>query len=437
MKKAYLKILSSLVFLSLIISSLFFCVSCTAGSDTVISADELLANAAAEDNYKLDYVWNYLDEWRFPAFSAGKLKRVENLYKKYYYKEIPTSYEIALEVADIFVSESYNEIELTDSDKVTDAIITAYVAAIGDPYSYYRTADEYQNYTGNMSGTFVGIGITVVYTEETGVAEISGTVKDSPAEKAGILAGDVLVAVDGKMLSDIGYETAVDCIRGEKGTKVEITVLRGGEEITFSVTRAPIVDLSVDYYITEEKIGYIDIDSFKLNTDELFIEAIDYMKENGARVIVYDVRNNGGGYLETVVNMLDYIASDKMTLASFSNNYDDPYVADDGHSLSIPSVVLCNEMSASASELFTSGIRDIGAIDGFEVAIVGKKTYGKGIMQNSYRMSDKSAVTLTVAYYFPPSGVNFDGVGIMPTNEVDGAANQRTAAFELALEMRK
>ena len=161
------------------------------------------------------------------------------------------------------------------------------------------------------------------------------------------------------------------------------------------------------------------------------------MKENGARVIVYDVRNNGGGYLETVVNMLDYIASDKMTLASFSNNYADPYVADDGHSLSIPSVVLCNEMSASASELFTSGIRDIGAIDGFEVAIVGKKTYGKGIMQNSYRMSDKSAVTLTVAYYFPPSGVNFDGVGIMPTNEVDGAANQRTAAFELALEMRK
>ena len=432
MKKAYLKTLSSLVLLSLILALSLTLTSCKAGSKIILSAEELSANALAEENKDEEYAYSYFDSWEFPSFSAGKLKRIENIYRKYYYKELPSAYELATLAAKIFIEHYYENTELTDSDKVTDALISSYVAAIGDPYSFYRTKPEYQSYSGNMSGTFVGVGITVSYSEETGEMKVTAPIKNSPAEEAGILAGDIVVAIDGARVSDIGYEAALERIKGEKGTEVTLTVLRDGSELSFTMKRAPLVDISVDYRITEDKIGYIDIDSFKKNTDEQFCEAIDYMKENGARVIVYDVRDNGGGYLDTVVNMLDYIAEDGITLASFSNDYEKPYIADDGHSIDLPAVILCNRYSASASELFLAGMRDLGAASGFAVEIVGENTYGKGIMQTTFRLSDKSAITLTVAYYFPPSGDNFDGEGIPPTTEVIGAAEQRRVAFELA-----
>ena len=432
MKKSSKKTPVLLVLLTLSIALLFSLSSCEAGSDEILTKAELLANVSGEENTELEYVWDYLDRWDFPAFSGGKLKRVENLYRTKYYKEIPAAYELALAVADTFIEKDYDKIDLSDSEKVTDSVISAYVLAIGDPYSFYRTSEQYQKYTGNMSGTFVGIGVRVVYSKAEDTITVTEPIKNSPAEAAGILEGDIIVAVDGERTAQIGYDMALEKISGEKGTYVTVTVKRGGEELDFRIKRAAVVDSSVDYYINEDKIGYIDINSFKANTDELFAEAIDYMKENGALAIIYDVRDNGGGYLESVVNMLDYIAPDGMTLASFSNDYDDAYIADDGHSFFLPTVIICNGMSASASELFLAGMRDIGALGHFDITVVGEKTYGKGVMQTSYRLSDKSAITLTVAYYYPPSAKNFDGEGIHPTVKVTGAAAQRREAFSYA-----
>ena len=159
------------------------------------------------------------------------------------------------------------------------------------------------------------------------------------------------------------------------------------------------------------------------------------MKQNKVSAIVYDVRGNGGGYLDSVVNMLDYIAPDGMTIASFSNDYDKPDVAKDGHSYYVPTVIICNGSSASAAELFTAGIRDIGNRGHFPVTIVGENTFGKGIMQSTFTLSDNSAITMTVAYYNPPSGVNFHGKGIPPNVEIKGKAAQLSKAFDEAKKL--
>jgi len=425
-----------LVLLTLLFTVTLTLSSCEAGSEEIFSKEVLAENVLSEKNKSRDSVWEYFDAWDFPVFDKGKLKKTEKLFRDYYYKDIPSSYELACTVANDFIENKYDGTDLSSSQKVSDALLYSFVDAVkkatGDNYCFYRTNEQYDNYTSNMSGNFVGIGVNVqTALVEDGILVLK-PLRNSPAEKAGILEGDVITAVDGKKVLDIGYETAVSNIKGESGTEVVITVKRGEKSLDIKVTRGPVVELTVDYYIDEDKVGYIDINSFKKNTDELFIEAIDYMKENGAKAIIYDVRGNGGGYLETVVNMLDYIAEDGITLASFSNDYGDAETSDDGHSLSLPTVVLCNGQSASASELFTAGLRDICAMGYFPVTIVGQTTFGKCVMQNTYTLSDGSAITLTVAYYYPPSGVHFDGEGIAPTVTVKGDAAQLESAFSEA-----
>ena len=428
------KFLSLLVLLTLIFSLSLNAVSCTseAGSDTIFSKETLYNNVIAESDSSLDFVWEYLDRWSFPLFDKGKVKKVEKLYRDHYYKEFPESFTIAKAVALDFIENTYDKIDLSSVQKVSDAILTAFVATIGDKYSFYRTNEQYDDYKSNMSGSFVGIGVNVQTTLVDGGIFVSSPLRNSPAEKAGVLANDIIIKIDGELVSELGYQEAVNKIKGKSGTDVVITVRRGENVLDITVTRGPVIELTVDYYITEDNIGYIDINSFKENTDELFCDAIDYMKENNVRAIVYDVRDNGGGYLSTVVNMLDYIAPDGMTLVSFSNDYGRPDKAKDGHSFFIPTVVLCNGATASAAELFTAGMRDISALGHFPITIVGQKTYGKGIMQNSYTLSDGSALTITVAYYYPPCGTHYDGEGITPRVIIPQKNAQLDGAFEEA-----
>ena len=432
MKKRIGRISLLLVLLTLLFTvtcSFSSCVEKTAGSEELLTKEELSLKVSEETNKSLGYVWEYLDAWKFPQFNSTKLKRVEKIYRDDYYEEIPSAYELATTIATDFLENSYDNIDLTSSQKVSDALLNAFVKAIGDKYSYYRTNEQYKDYTGNMSGNFVGIGVNVQASlVEDGILVIK-PIRNSPAEKAGVLAGDLIIAIDGKTVIETGYEEAVNSIKGEAGTTVTITVRRGESTLDIPIERGAVVELTVDYLIDENGIGYIDINSFKANTDDLFIEAIDYMKANGAKAIVYDVRDNGGGYLDTVVNMLDYIAEDGITLASFSNDYGKPEKAKDGHSYSIPTVVICNGASASASELFTQGLRDLSNMGYFEVTIVGQTTYGKFVMQNTYTLSDGSAITLTVAYYYPPAGVEYDGEGIEP----DVTAKGNNVQYETAL----
>ena len=400
----------------LCVLSIFIFSSCTtAGSETVLPKEELSANALADTREK-SFVFEYFDEWDFPQFDTRKIKRVETVYRKNYYKDLPDTREHARLAAEYFIENYYDGISLCDSEAVAEALISSYVKTVGDRYSYYRSADEYESYSENMSGSFVGIGITVTKDDETpalSVVEVNG----EPAIKAGLLAEDKIIAVDGASVADIGYTEAIARVKGEAGTDVTLTVLRGDVELTLVATRAKVTESSVTYKI-EDGIGYVKITSFKSNTDEQFDEIISALERAEVKGVIYDLRSNAGGYLTAVQNMLDRIAKKGTKLVSFTNGYAEDYIANTEDSFLIPSVVICNGGTASAGELFTAGVRDIGAMGYMPTAIVGERTHGKGIMQRTYTLSDGSAVTLTVAYYNPPSGVNYDGVGIEPDQEV-------------------
>ena len=400
----------------LCVLSIFIFSSCTtAGSDSVLPKEQLTENTLL-DTKEQGFVFEYFDKWDFPKFDTRKIKRVETIYRKNYYKELPDTKEHAKLAAEYFIENYYDSIPLEDSEAVSEAIISSYVKTVGDKYSYYRSADEYQSYSENMSGSFVGIGITVTkddITPSLSVIEVTG----EAAIKAGVLTDDKIIAVDGASVADIGYTEAVNRVKGEAGTDVVLTVLRGDTELTLVVTRTKITESTVTYKI-EDGIGYVKITSFKSNTDEQFDEAISALERAEVKGVIYDLRSNYGGYLTAVQNMLDRIAQKGTELVSFSNGYADDYIAKTDESFLIPSVVICNKSTASAGELFTAGVRDLGAMGYMKTAIVGERTHGKGVMQRTYTLSDGSAVTLTVAYYNPPSTVNYDGEGIKPDVEV-------------------
>ena len=380
-----------------------------------------------------DYAAAHLKDYGVPTFNEAKFQKVERFYRDYYVTDIPNAKTMAKSTSEIYFEKYHEKIDTGDSKEVTDALISSYVSAIGDKYSVYRVPVETEDYESDISGSFTGIDVTVTYNEATGILTIDSVTPGGGADEAGIKSGDIIVAVNGARVSDIGYEAVVQNIRGEEGTTVDITILRGGVEFTVTATRKTVVVYSVKYSISEDKIGYIDIDSFKANTVSQFKEAIDFMKANGAVGIIYDLRSNPGGLLDSVVSMLSYIAPSNTKIASFSNNYMPPKYDNDSHSLALPSVILCNGGTASAAELFTSAMRDFDEKYGyFDVTTVGVTTYGKGIMQSTYQLGDGSTLTLTVAYYNPPSGKNYHGVGITPdviVEQVSTTDRQLDAAY--------
>ena len=378
-----------------------------------------------------EYAASHLSDFDVPDFDKSKFRSLERLFRDYFVEELPPPEEMAERTSAIYFENFHEKIDTADTSAVTDALLDSYVLATGDKYSVYRTEEETEQYNEEMSGIFYGIGITVTYSEEAKTLTVTDVYEGGSAYEVGIKSGDLIVGVDGSRFSDIGYEATVNKIRGDENTTVEVTVLRAGEEITFVATRGRVdtVYCSID----ENKIGYIKIHSFKDNTAEQFSEALKFMEESGAVGVIYDLRNNTGGYLHAVVSMLSYVCPADTTIVSFSNGYAKPIKDTNSLEFTLPSVVLCNEKTASAGELFTSAMRDFDEVYGyFDVTLVGKQTYGKGIMQRPFYLGDGSTVTMTVAYYNPPSGENYHGVGIEPdvTAELSGEGDsQLTAAY--------
>ncbi len=367
----------------------------------------------AEASYK--YVYQYLSAWGFSNYSAYKLLLVENQFIAYYVEDLPEAYEHATTAAYDFLDNYYDELDLTDSSAVTTAIIDCYVKAIGDDYAAYRSPEEYQEYSQDMSGEFCGIGVTVEYSFINETMVITSVMRESPAEEAGFLPGDYIVAVGGKTLEELGYEGAVNAIKGEEGTTVSVKVLRGTDELTLTATRRKMTENTVYYEMLEGNIGYVQITSFKKNTDEQFSAAIDALEADGAVGLIFDLRNNGGGYLDSAVNMVDRLVPAGNVVTTYTvagTKYTEKTKSDD--KIDIPCVVLCNGYSASAAELFTSAIRDYGQMGLLNEAIVGTQSFGKGIMQSTWEFNDKSSITMTIAYYYTPLGENYHGVGITP-----------------------
>ena len=384
---------------------------------------------------------DYLISWGFPRFNADKVLWVESLFVENYALnggisgEPDEIFSRAIEVAKLFLSEYYDQINLSSSTAVTDGIINAFIECCDDPYAVYRSYEAADDFTEDMMGKFGGIGVVVQYDDEDMTVMISEVVLGSPAEAAGLKVGDYFYSVDGLLVSDIGHRNAVNYVRGEIGTTVTLVVLRGGELISFDVERALIEERTVGYGITDDNFGDIQISSFKKNTDEQFIAAVDTLLKMGVKGFIIDLRNNLGGYVETALNMLSYILPSDMHLISYDYKNKPDYIlysTTDTNSagetldfvLDMPIVILCNEYSASASEIFISVLRDYDRLGTVNITTVGQSTYKKGVIQQTGTYTDGATLTLTTVYYYPPSGELIHGVGITPDVVVDNTEDE-------------
>lgn len=416
--KTSLRRLLCLVLLSatLLVLSLGLC-GCTA---EMAPKDEILAATLELDgaSEKYDYVGSYLSDLGYEGFDKVKFRRIELYFASYYIKELPKAAEMAKLTSTYFLENLYDSTDLSDRTALTDGLIRCYVASTGDKYAFYRNEQEYEDYETDMSGVFVGIGVTVNLSEENEIRVIE-VLEGSGAKDAGILVDDLIIGVDGVSYTEVEYEAFVNLIRGEEGSTVEVTVLRGEETLTFTVTRKRLVESTVSYAVNDDGIGYLHISRFKGNTAEQFGEALEALKEAGVKGIVFDLRNNPGGYLNSVVDVLEYFVKEGVRIVSykFAGQDETVFYSETSDTFDLPCTVLCNGGTASAGELFCAALKDFRDMGLINARIIGETTYKKGVMQNTFTFSDSSALTMTVAYYNPPSNVNYDSVGVVPDIE--------------------
>lgn len=319
-----------------------------------------------------------------------------------------------------------------DEDVLTEGLYKGYLEALGDPYSEYYDAEETAKFNENMSGEFSGIGVVMSQDQKSGLVTMVQIYKESPAAKAGLKKGDILFQVDGKDVSGKKLDEIVTEIKGEKGTEVKLTVLRGEEreKVTTSVIRDTIEVQTVEYEMMEDRIGYLAVSEFDSVTYEQYQTALKDLEAQGMKGLVIDLRNNPGGNLDIVCEMLDLILPKGLIVYTEDKDGEkQEYTSDADYDYDVPMTVLINGNSASASEIFAGAVQDYGKAD-----IVGTTSYGKGVVQSVYALKDGTCVKLTVAEYFTPKGRSINGKGITPDVEVEYEYNEEEPEADNQLE---
>ena len=309
-------------------------------------------------------------------------------------------------------------LEKTDEKTLEENIYKGLLQGLNDPYSVYYTKDEYDALKEETSGSYCGIGALVSQNADTGVITAINVFKGSPAEKAGMKNGDIIFKVEDKEVTGEDLNNVVAKMKGEKDTKVKINVYRTSEKeyIDLEVTRDKVDVPTVEHKMLDKSkgIGYIQITQFEEVTYDQFKEALDDLKKRGMKSVIFDLRNNPGGLYDTVCEMLDDLLPEGTLVYTKDKDGNKQEKKSDANFLDMPMVVLQNENSASASEIFAGSIQDFGA-----GKIVGTQSFGKGIVQSIIPLSDGSAVKLTVEKYYTPKGVNIHGKGITPDVKVE------------------
>ena len=325
------------------------------------------------------------------------LSNIENLIEKYYLYDI-------------------------DEQKAIDGAISGYVDSLGDEYTEYIPASEMEEYTETIMGNFVGIGIYMVQNTEKNVIEVLAPIKESPAEKAGILPGDIIKSVNGVQYTGEQMTEASNNIKGEEGSKVKLEILRGEETLNFEIERKkintnPVVSEKIEDETAqlEGNIGYLEISSFDEGTAEDFKTKFEQLKSEGITSLIIDLRNNGGGIVDEALAIADYIVPkgkdllitvDKDGNEEIEKSENDPII-------DMPIVVLVNENTASASEILAGALKDLD-----EATIVGTKTYGKGVIQQVLSLRTGAGLKVTVEEYYTPNRTKINKVGIEPDEVV-------------------
>ena len=321
-------------------------------------------------------------------------------------------------------------LDSTDNDAVEAGIYKGMISGLGDPYAAYYTQDELEKLNESTSGEYKGIGAKLSQDTQTGAIQVVTCFEGTPAEKAGLLPGDILYSVNdievtGKDLTDV-----VSLIKTAKGDTVHLTIAREGEKgyLEFDVERSDVAVPTVAYKMLDDEIGYIAVSEFDKVTAEQFKNALAKLEEQGMEKLIIDLRNNLGGVLDTCCEMLKQMLP-KGLIVYTEDKYGQrtEYTCDGNNEFKKPLAVLVNGYSASAAEIFSGAIKDYGI-----GTLVGTKTYGKGIVQRIVGMEDGTAVKLTVSKYFTPNGTDIHKKGIEPdvTVELDESLKNKVTVTE-------
>lgn len=308
-----------------------------------------------------------------------------------------------------------NYYEDIDKEDLVTGLYKGLFEGLGDPYSTYYTPEEYEDMMISTNANYYGIGAGLQQDTRSMIVTVTFVYEGSPAEAAGIKAGDEIVKVEDIDGTSMELSELVSHIRGEEGTSVHLEILRDGDTLEFDVERAKVEIPTVKYEMLDDHVGWIQVLEFSENTPEKFEAAIKDLTEQGMTKMIVDLRNNGGGLVLACQKMLDIILPEGVVVYTEDKNGERfNYTSDAEHSMDIPIVVLVNENTASASEIFAGAIRD------FDYGtIVGTTTFGKGIVQTIQKLPDGSAVKMTTARYYTPNGDNIHGKGIEPDVEVE------------------
>lgn len=344
----------------------------------------------------LGYVSMPADKYREMADTYSKYQKLEGLYQ--------------------YIDANYYQ-DIKEEDLINGAC-KGLVSGLDDPYSSYMTATEYDSWKASATGNYSGIGVT--FTQDDKGYVIVGVTEKSPAHDAGLKAGDYILKIDGKEYDDMDVMAAA--IRGKKGTKVKVTYYRDGNQKDVTLVRADIVQESVTSRMIDDDTGYIGISSFLENTAEDFHKALKGIEDKGAKNLVLDLRDNGGGLVDSSVDIADeFLDKGVVTYTEDKNGKKIEYKSKDGRT-DLKTVVLVNENSASASEILAAALKD----NGFKT--VGQNTFGKGVIQSTVELKDGSALKLTIMQYFSPDGHKVHKKGVKPDYAVKNSDDSKEDA---------
>lgn len=320
-----------------------------------------------------------------------------------------------------------------------EGLYKGYIEALGDPYSVYYDEEQTQKLMESTQGEYSGIGVVMSQNMETKIITVVQVYQNSPAKEAGVMENDILYKVNGEDVAGRELSDVVQDIRGEEGTSVEITVLRGesAKEVTLEVERRTIEVDTVVSEMKEGQVGYIRISEFDTVTYSQFVKAFTELETQGMKGLVVDLRANPGGNVDTVCNILDMLLPEGTIVSTKDRDGKEMVMeSDEEHQFTKPLAVLVDGNSASASEIFAGAVQDYGL-----GPVVGTTTFGKGIVQTVFDLKDGTSLKLTTSEYFTPKGRNIHGKGIEPDVEVEyqrdennpEADNQLDAALQEVL----
>ena len=319
----------------------------------------------------------------------SKLKRLENYIRQYYLDEV-------------------------DDEVLEDYLYYGLVAGLGDPYAAYYNEEETQSMRDSSNGSYCGIGAVFSQNMITGIVTVSKVYEGCPSYEAGILPGDILYKVEDEDVTGQDLTNVVTKIKGKEGTTVTITMIRGEEEIEFSMKRQTIEVPTIEFEMMEENTGYILITEFDVITAEQFHQALTQLQQDGMERLIIDLRNNGGGSVDAVCRIADELLPEGVIVYTEYKDGERESRSSDEDCVQMPIAVLMNENSASASEILAGALQDYGL-----AVIVGTQSYGKGIVQSVFDLRDGTALKITTAKYYTPNGNNIHNVGITPDVEID------------------